>query len=49
MAMDPVCKMQVDESTAKWTSLYQGTTFFFCAPGCKHEFDANPDRHVSER
>ena len=47
MAIDPVCKMQVDEATAKWTSEHQGTTFYFCSPGCKHEFDEHPDRYVS--
>ena len=44
MAVDPVCKMEVDESNAKWTSQYKGRKFYFCAPGCKHMFDRNPDK-----
>jgi YHS domain-containing protein len=38
--------MDVDEDSAKWTSTYQGTTYYFCAPGCKRAFDADPDKYV---
>ncbi len=43
MALDPVCGMTVDERTAPATSLYQGQTYYFCAPGCKRRFDADPE------
>ncbi|MGH7165767.1 MAG: HAD-IC family P-type ATPase, partial [Nitrospiraceae bacterium] len=43
MAVDPVCGMTVDERTAPATSLYQGKTYYFCAPGCKRRFDADPE------
>jgi YHS domain-containing protein len=46
MAIDPVCQMTVDESTAKFTSVYKGTKYFFCAPGCKKAFEANPEQYV---
>lgn len=42
MAIDPVCKMTVDERTVKYKSDYKGKTYYFCAPGCKKAFDANP-------
>jgi YHS domain-containing protein len=42
MAIDPICKMNVDEKTAKWTSDYQGKKYYFCAPGCKRTFDKDP-------
>ena len=29
MAIDPVCMMEVDEATAKFTSEYQGKTYYF--------------------
>ena len=29
VAVDPVCKMDVDEATAKFTSEYRGKTYFF--------------------
>jgi len=46
MAIDPVCKMEVDEVTAPAKSEYKGTTYYFCAPGCKKDFDANPEQYV---
>ncbi len=47
MAKDLVCDMDVDEKTAKWKTTYQGKTYYFCAPGCKKEFEANPQKYVS--
>jgi YHS domain-containing protein len=45
VAVDPVCKMKVDEKTAKFKSEYQGKTYYFCAAGCKKEFDKNPKKY----
>jgi YHS domain-containing protein len=47
MAIDPICKMKVNERTAKWTSKFRGTTYYFCAPGCKAEFDKSPEKYAS--
>ena len=47
MAIDPVCNMEVDESTAQWTSEYKGETYYFCAPGCKRSFDQDPEKYLS--
>ena len=46
MAVDPICKMQVDESNAKWKSEHKGKTYYFCAPGCKTAFDADPEKYI---
>ena len=46
MAIDPVCGMEVDEQQATATSEYQGTTYYFCAPGCKRQFDRDPERYA---
>ena len=48
MAIDPVCGMEVDETTAPAKSTYEGTTYYFCAPGCKEEFDENPHDFIGE-
>jgi YHS domain-containing protein len=48
MAIDPVCGMEVDEKTAPAKSTYQGKTYYFCAPGCKEEFDENPEGFIGE-
>jgi YHS domain-containing protein len=46
VAIDPICKMKVDEETAQWTSEYRGQTYYFCAPGCKATFDENPKKFI---
>ncbi len=46
-ARDPVCGMEVNVDKAPATSVYQGQTYYFCAPGCKREFDNNPAKYVS--
>ena len=46
MAIDPICKMNVDEKTAKWKSEYKGKTIYFCAPGCKKKFDSDPEKYL---
>jgi len=38
--------MDVDPKTAKWKSTYNGTEYFFCAPGCKKTFDKNPEKYA---
>ena len=48
MAKDPVCGMQVDEKKAAATSVYKGTTYYFCAPGCKTTFDKNPEKFAAK-
>ncbi len=47
MAIDPVCNMEVEEATAQWTSEYKGNMYYFCAPGCKVSFDADPEKYLS--
>jgi len=46
-AKDPICHMLVDKSNSQFTSQYKGTTYYFCAPGCKHMFDENPNIHLN--
>jgi Cu+-exporting ATPase len=46
MAKDPVCGMRIDEKKAAATSQYRGKTYYFCSPGCKKSFDANPEKYL---
>jgi len=48
MEKDPVCGMDVDPKTATLISEYQGKTYYFCAPGCKRDFDKNPGKYVNQ-
>jgi YHS domain-containing protein len=46
LAKDPVCDMLVDVATAKLTSAYHGEQVYFCAVGCKLDFDEDPERYL---
>jgi YHS domain-containing protein len=48
MAIDPVCKMQVDEESAAATYEYKGKMYYFCAPGCKEDFIKDPEKYLRE-
>ncbi len=45
MAKDPVCGMTVNEKDTKFTSVHEGTTFYFCSAQCKRTFDGDPHRY----
>jgi len=47
VAIDPVCKMEVDTAAPAATSEYDGTTYYFCAAGCKRAFDDDPQKYLS--
>ncbi len=48
-AIDPICHMEVDtENPPGGESEYQGTTYYFCAPGCKVAFDQDQDKYLSQ-
>ena len=44
-AKDPICGMRVDITAAKYTSDFEGQTFYFCCSGCKQAFDKQPKKH----
>jgi xanthine dehydrogenase accessory factor len=46
-ARDPVCGMMVEIATARYVSEYNGQTYYFCAKGCQHSFEAEPERYLS--
>jgi len=47
MAIDPVCKMEVEESKAAVISQYKGKKYYFCAIGCKKAFDQHPEKYLA--
>lgn len=48
MALDPVCKMEVEEEQAAAISVYKGKTYHFCSPVCKERFEKDPAMFVTE-
>ncbi|MHA2214173.1 MAG: HAD-IC family P-type ATPase, partial [Candidatus Thorarchaeota archaeon] len=48
VAVDPICKMDVDIATANLVSEYQGKKYYFCAPYCKETFDSDPGKYKDQ-
>jgi uncharacterized membrane protein YraQ (UPF0718 family)/YHS domain-containing protein len=44
-ARDPVCGMSVDHGKAL-SAEHHGRRYFFCGPGCRSKFEAEPDRYA---
>jgi Cu+-exporting ATPase len=49
MAIDPACKMKVDEEKATAKSEYKGVTYCFCSTVCKQNFDKEPEKYLEEK
>jgi Cu+-exporting ATPase len=48
-AIDPVCGMTVQKASPRGgTHEHAGTTYYFCGPGCRVAFAADPGRYLSE-
>jgi len=47
--LDPVCGMTVDPHTAKHRADYRGHTYYFCNPGCRTKFVADPQKYLGAR
>ncbi len=48
MATDTVCGMRIDTDDAAATADYEGKTYYFCADGCRMQFEENPKAFVKE-
>lgn len=46
MAKDPICGMDIKESPSAQQSTVNGKTYYFCSPGCKRTFDADPKTYA---
>jgi len=48
LAIDPICKMDVDIATANLISDYKGKKYYFCSLNCKDTFDADPEQYKDQ-
>jgi Cu+-exporting ATPase len=48
VAIDPICKMDVDIATATLVSEHKGKKYYFCSPYCRTTFDANPEQYENQ-
>ncbi|MDE3153828.1 MAG: heavy metal translocating P-type ATPase [Acidobacteriota bacterium] len=46
-AIDPVCGMTVTPPTKAGSARHEGKTYWFCGPGCRTKFEANPAKYVA--
>jgi len=46
--LDLVCGMTVDAVPANRPFEYEGTTYYFCAPGCRKAFEKDPDSFINQ-
>ncbi|MFN0190590.1 MAG: heavy metal translocating P-type ATPase [Aestuariivirga sp.] len=47
MVIDPVCGMKVDPHTTALKADHAGRTYYFCGPGCRTKFLANPAKYLN--
>jgi YHS domain-containing protein len=46
-AIDPVCGMTVSVAGARYTSEFEGKTYYFCCPACRKTFESSPQDYVT--
>jgi len=46
LALDPIFKISVNETDAKYKSGYNGKMYYFCAACSKKIFDEHPRRYI---
>lgn len=47
-AIDLVCGMTVSADESSRPFEYEGTTYYFCAPGCRTAFEREPEKYIKE-
>ena len=45
---DPVCGMNVNSATAKYTQDYAGKKYYFCCPHCVDKFKSAPEQYLNK-
>ncbi len=45
--VDPVCGMTVDVAGARYRTVHDGRTYYFCSAGCLESFESDPARYVT--
>lgn len=48
-AIDPVCQMTVEIAAARFSTKHNGTTYYFCAPGCQQAFEKDPESFLQPK
>lgn len=46
--INPVCKIPVQKSSAKYVVVHKGENVYFCCDGCKDSFEKEPEAYINE-
>lgn len=49
LAADPVCGMTVEREKAPAAMEFEGSMYYFCAKGCRDEFQQAPDKYLGRK
>jgi Uncharacterized conserved protein len=47
LPVDPVCGMEVDDSTP-FKAMYRGKVYYFCSEACLRAFKRDPEKYLRE-
>ncbi len=47
--LDPVCGMEVDPASARFSHEHDGERHVFCSAGCRDKFEADPERYLEKK
>jgi YHS domain-containing protein len=47
--LDPVCGMAVIPGKTRLVSVYKGSSYWFCAEGCRSAFESNPEKYFDTK
>jgi xanthine dehydrogenase accessory factor len=47
VAIDPVCGMEVEIATARFTFEYDERRYYFCCAGCRRSFEKEPEKYLA--
>jgi len=48
MFLDPVCGMEVTDTSNAESYEYKGKTYYFCTTLCKIQFEHNPKKYINK-
>jgi YHS domain-containing protein len=48
VVIDPVCGMDVDVKTAKYSYKYKDKTYYFCSKSCEKSFAKDPEKYIGK-
>ena len=49
MALDLVCKQEINSEDTRFFTEYGNNQYFFCSADCKRAFDDHPDHYIREQ